>query len=368
MAAALPDPVIAPVLLAQITLKSGVQYVWSGVGPLVWKGKTYAGLGEFAGMGEITENAAVQAEGTTVTLRGIGLSQVPALPPGVTPPTMPTPPAGQSIAWSLAKRVTVPAPFSNPPNIYNSFLGNSGSASGTLTAGSLGLINGTPLGTNFIELVWDKFSLPDNIPPGATVVNIVPVFYVGGYSAGGFQSVNSSLPWAHNVSGTGLLTGSSLGTTIPGGLTLSAYIQNTLAGAAHTGFSLDFVGLAVYYEDPTGLGPSSTASLVYEALNDIRQGAPARIWFGLWDAAGAGFVGQPYKIFDGSVDKPETKLPDPQTGQGGTITLALESRMVDLARASNRKLTSADQRYSYADDNGLNWVEILQLISLKEGT
>src|SRR6266702_7011486 len=99
MAAALSRGLIQPVVLAMLRFKSGVEYVWSGVGDLVFGGKTYSGVGLMGSVGAINEASAVKADGTTVTLSGIGLSQV-ALPPSPTVPDPPfAPPAGQSVAW-----------------------------------------------------------------------------------------------------------------------------------------------------------------------------------------------------------------------------------------------------------------------------
>ena len=46
MAAALANGLIQPAFLAQFTFISGTEYVWTGIGDLVWGGKTFSGLGE----------------------------------------------------------------------------------------------------------------------------------------------------------------------------------------------------------------------------------------------------------------------------------------------------------------------------------
>jgi hypothetical protein len=182
LAAHLPDGVIIPVALATLTFKSGVEYVWTGVGPLVYGGNTYQGVGLLGTVGAITEGVTVQADGTTVALSGIGQSQI---------------------------------------------------------------------GSN---------------------------------------------------------------------------------------------------------------SLVYEAQNDIRMGAPAKLWFGLM--ANGAFLGAPYLVFSGTVDKPTINI----GADTSTITLALENRLVNLQRPTMRRYTAADQNLSYPTDTGLNWVETLNDIALRWGS
>src|SRR5450631_2441135 len=70
-AAGLSDGVIMPIRLVMLTFKTAVKYVWSGVGPLVWNGKTFVGVGSLGQVGAITEGTGVEAHGTTVSLPGI---------------------------------------------------------------------------------------------------------------------------------------------------------------------------------------------------------------------------------------------------------------------------------------------------------
>jgi hypothetical protein len=71
LATGLSAGTIMPVLLAQITFRSGAQYVWTGVGSLSYGGHIYLGVGSLAGIGVVVEGIDVQADGTTVTLSGI---------------------------------------------------------------------------------------------------------------------------------------------------------------------------------------------------------------------------------------------------------------------------------------------------------
>jgi len=80
-------------------------------------------------------------------------------------------------------------------------------------------------------------------------------------------------------------------------------------------------------------------------------------------AAGA-IIGAPYLIFSGAVDKPSVEISD----QTMSITLALENKLVNLQRPSQRRYTAADQHIAYPDDMGFNWVEILNDIALRWGS
>ncbi|ADW69021.1 hypothetical protein [Granulicella tundricola] len=99
-----------------------------------------------------------------------------------------------------------------------------------------------------------------------------------------------------------------------------------------------------------------------EALTDIQIGAPATIHFGNY--LNGALIGAPFLIFRGCVDKPTI-----HTGTDTvSISLALENRMVDLQRASNRRYTATDQRAHYSDDTAFNWVEKMNDISLRWGS
>lgn len=114
-----------------------------------------------------------------------------------------------------------------------------------------------------------------------------------------------------------------------------------------------------------GIGKAfGSSTMVEEALTDIRLGASAKLWFGLISTTTGAIIGTPYMYFSGTVDKP-TVVTDPEAGT--SITLALENRLINLQRASNRKYTSADQRLEFPDDMFFDWVEILQDIALREG-
>jgi hypothetical protein len=207
--------------------------------------------------------------------------------------------------------------------------------------------------------------LPPEIPPGATITSVYPVIIALGDNSNSIATVGDDAAPIYQ----------SLGTPFSGtyyghfhssltGLELNASLQRSLFPHGppdppfHDTLDISFVGAAVYYKGT----PLTKASLVYEAMNDVRIGGPAKIWYGLW--SNGAFIGTPYLAFSGTVDKPTVN-----TGTtSSSITLALENRLINLQRANQRRYTAADQHLAYPDDLAFNWVELLNDMSLKEGT
>jgi hypothetical protein len=353
MSSHLGDGVIQPVVLAQLTLKSGVVYVWSGVGDLVWNGNTYTGVGYLGKVGEITEASAVQAEGTTLTLSGIGLSSID-IPTGPTPPDPPfAPPAGQSVAWAYATF----------PNSYfpTEILVPAGTGIADSFGGSLTLDYSASFETGLV-LTWTNFKSPPEIPLGATITGVYPTIGASRFTPHGFAYLRDNL--ADLLISTTAFSGVYYGTRQAGlyEVTLGAAMENSVFyrppdPPLNDLMHITFVGAAVYYEGT----PLSKTPLIYEAMNDVRIGGPAKIWYGLW--SNGAFIGTPYLAFSGTVDKPTVN-----TGTtSSSITLALENRLINLQRANERRYTAADQHLAYPDDLAFNWVELLNDMSLKEG-
>jgi hypothetical protein len=98
-----------------------------------------------------------------------------------------------------------------------------------------------------------------------------------------------------------------------------------------------------------------------ECLGDIRSQAPAKLWFGLMN--GPTLIAR-YLLFSGIIDKSTISI----APEAISIALALESRLIDLSRASQRRYTSADQNLDFPDDSGFDWVEIENDIAILWGT
>ena len=371
MAPHLADGTIGPAVMVELYLKSGIERVWSGIGDLVWNSKTFTGVGNLGSVGAITEASAVKAEGTTVTLSGIGVSSIAPPPSGLTPPV--TVPAGWSVAWATPRTPYVPSSLTFGNGGTGLLDLCTGSASwgvvepGHRAAGSASYSVSRGLGMTSITMGWGDFELEGTLPAGAVIQAIYPVaLYDFTYSTGVFSvdyfagTSGGNLALGGTSGMAGQVSGGSVGTSLSlietsAGITAklnTSLFDNHPSG----GLSISGAAFAVYY-----IGGPAVESLIYEALNDVRLGAPAKIWFGLM--SGGAFIGNPYLVFAGTVDKP-TVLTSPE---GSSITLALENRLVNLQRPTNRRYTSADQHLSYPTDLAFNWVEILNDIALVWG-
>ena len=71
MSAGLTAKTVAPAVLAMLTFKTGVRYVHSGIGDLLWGSNTYQGIGSLGKLGVISEGTDVKADGTSLQLSGI---------------------------------------------------------------------------------------------------------------------------------------------------------------------------------------------------------------------------------------------------------------------------------------------------------
>ncbi len=140
-----------------------------------------------------------------------------------------------------------------------------------------------------------------------------------------------------------------------------SYNGNTYAGVG----SLGSIGDVTEGVDVKAEGTSITLSgidpsLMQDSLNDIQLGAPVTLWFAIFEN---GAITAAQVLYTGTVDRPVI----PVSPESISITLALENRMLNLQRPSNRRYTSSDQRYLYPDDIGFHWVELLSDMALRWG-
>lgn len=77
MQAALAAGVFSTAVFVEIHFISGPVYLWSGVGPRVWSGKTWVGVGALGSVSAIDEGASIEARGILLTLSGIDPTLLP---------------------------------------------------------------------------------------------------------------------------------------------------------------------------------------------------------------------------------------------------------------------------------------------------
>lgn len=96
-------------------------------------------------------------------------------------------------------------------------------------------------------------------------------------------------------------------------------------------------------------------AMVGMALNELKPYRDCDVWFGLLNTAGA-VIADPYLSYKGLTDA--GKLDD--DGETATIQVQVESRLIDLNRARERRYTDADQKRYFPNDQGFAFVAELQ--------
>src|SRR3989304_5618360 len=104
------------------------------------------------------------------------------------------------------------------------------------------------------------------------------------------------------------------------------------------------------------------ASLVTSALSEVRQGSPAYIYQGFLTSAEA-VVADPFLSFSGRMDSCSIA----EGADTVTITINVESRLLNMKRSRERRFTHDDQQIEFPGDLGFEFVAALQEMSLGGG-
>lgn len=156
------------------------------------------------------------------------------------------------------------------------------------------------------------------------------LFYEGEFASGTLRlwSGVGSISWSgNNWVGAGNL------------LSVSEIDETTEIRAAGTTVSL------------SGLNPS----IISAALGQARQGLPGRVWIGALAADGS-IIADPFMAFEGRLDVPEIS----RSADACTVSISYESRLIDLERPRERRITHEDQQIDYPGDRGREYVASLQ--------
>ncbi len=92
------------------------------------------------------------------------------------------------------------------------------------------------------------------------------------------------------------------------------------------------------------------------AISHIQHNRIATLWVAALDINTGELIDSPYQLFQGYTDVPSIK----DNGTTSTINLAVENKMIDLARARTRRYTGEDQKIDSPDDLGFDFVPALQ--------
>jgi len=95
--------------------------------------------------------------------------------------------------------------------------------------------------------------------------------------------------------------------------------------------------------------------LLATGISQMRQGLPGELFLGALADNGA-LIGEPYPVFTGLTDVPVVD----DTGESVTISVTVESDLVDIERSKVRRMTDEDQKSVYPDDRGFEFVNSLQ--------
>lgn len=92
------------------------------------------------------------------------------------------------------------------------------------------------------------------------------------------------------------------------------------------------------------------------AINETRQGKPARIWLGFLDASFS-VINTPYRMFRGRMDVPTVE----EGAATSIITITCENLLVDGKRPRERRYTDEDQQSRFPGDRFFEYQAITQL-------
>lgn len=98
--------------------------------------------------------------------------------------------------------------------------------------------------------------------------------------------------------------------------------------------------------------PSTIISI---ALTEDYQDRPATLWFAFLDNTQS-IISNPYQQFKGRMDTMSFE----DGGETGSISIAVESILIDLERPKERRYTDEDQQQEYPGDRGFEFVAGLQ--------
>ncbi|HXP07570.1 MAG TPA: hypothetical protein VN828_03700 [Acidobacteriaceae bacterium] len=108
----------------------------------------------------------------------------------------------------------------------------------------------------------------------------------------------------------------------------------------------------------SGIDPT----LLPACLNDLVTGLPATIYLGL-STYGSYLVSNSVVAWSGRTDQPSITISE----KTASITVALESNLMDMNVPVPYRYTNVDQQIFYSGDQGFSWVNAIQLIPIYWG-
>jgi hypothetical protein len=98
------------------------------------------------------------------------------------------------------------------------------------------------------------------------------------------------------------------------------------------------------------------SDLLNIALAEPYQDRECRVYLGAFDSNTGALLGDPYRIFGGRMDIMQIR----DGGDTATITISVESKMIDLERPRERRYEDADQTAFFPNDRFFKFVQSIQ--------
>jgi hypothetical protein len=96
--------------------------------------------------------------------------------------------------------------------------------------------------------------------------------------------------------------------------------------------------------------------LLADSLTEVQQGLPVKVYLALFVQGTSTIIPDPVCAYSGLMDQPEITIGTETV----SVTIAVENKMVNLQRSQNRRMTDADQRMDYPNDDAFLFVQRLQ--------
>ena len=77
----------------------------------------------------------------------------------------------------------------------------------------------------------------------------------------------------------------------------------------------------------------------------------------------SGIIADPYLAFEGKLDIPSIQ----ESGEDSLVTITYESRLIDLQRPRESRLTNEEQQREYVGDLGCEFVPAMKEVTLNWG-
>ena len=105
----------------------------------------------------------------------------------------------------------------------------------------------------------------------------------------------------------------------------------------------------------SGIDPT----LLTDVMTEYAQGLPAIVYLGLFDGSGS-LIANPVCCWSGRTDQPTLTV----GGDTATLSIACESRLVEMNVSVERRYTTEDQQLDHPGDLGFSFVDQIQDVTI----